>query len=182
MNRSRALFLDRDGVINIDHGHVFQPDRFEFVDGIFDLVKLANRQGYLVFIVTNQAGIGRGYFTEKDFHGLMEWVCREFGARDGHIEKVYFCPDHPEHGIGIHKRDSEFRKPRPGMILAAADEFGVDLTASVSVGDKDSDIEAGMVAGIKCNILYRPGTDGRASDATRIVVKHLREIHPYLKS
>jgi D-glycero-D-manno-heptose 1,7-bisphosphate phosphatase len=154
-----ALFLDRDGVINIDHAYVHKPDNFEFVDGVFELCRQARRLGYLIFVVTNQAGIGRGYYTEQDFHALTGWMCSRFESEGAAIDKVYFCPFHPEHGIGAYKLDSPFRKPGPGMILQAADEFGVDLARSVLVGDNETDIRAGLAAGVGCTVLYRHGDE-----------------------
>jgi D-glycero-D-manno-heptose 1,7-bisphosphate phosphatase len=143
-----ALFLDRDGVVNVDYDYVHKKEDFHFVDGIFELVATANRAGYLVVIVTNQAGIGRGYYTEADFHVLMDWVKAEFEARGAHIDGVYFCPFHPEHGIGPYRQESEHRKPGPGMLLQAAQELEIDLPASIMVGDKRSDMEAGKAAGL----------------------------------
>src|SRR5690606_25131903 len=91
----RALFLDRDGVINVDHGYVHRKEHFEFIDGIFELVAEAVARNFLVIIVTNQAGIGRGYYTEEQFQILMEWVRSEFARRAGRIDDVYFCTYHP---------------------------------------------------------------------------------------
>src|SRR4029079_2746485 len=96
----KALFLDRDGVINIDRGYVCAQDDFEFVDGIFDVCRHATSLGYLIIVVTNQAGIGRGYYSEEDFTQLPEWMCRAFGEQGAPIAKVYFCPFHPEFGVG----------------------------------------------------------------------------------
>jgi D-glycero-D-manno-heptose 1,7-bisphosphate phosphatase len=151
-----ALFLDRDGVINVDHAYVHRPQDFHFIDGIFDLARHARGAGYRLFVVTNQAGIARGYYTEDDFHRLTSWMCERFEAELAPIDKVYYCPYHAEHGIGHYKVDSPLRKPRPGMILQAAAEFNLDLTRSVLVGDMDTDIEAGMAAGVGRNLLYRP--------------------------
>jgi D-glycero-D-manno-heptose 1,7-bisphosphate phosphatase len=148
-----ALFLDRDGVINVDHGYVFRQSDFEFTEGIFDLCRHAKSAGYLIFVVTNQAGIGRGLYSEDDFHDLTRWMCHVFVREGCAIDKVYFCPTHPEHGIGRYKVESPRRKPFPGMILEAAAEFDVDLTRSVLLGDKRSDIEAGQAAGIRQNVL-----------------------------
>jgi D-glycero-D-manno-heptose 1,7-bisphosphate phosphatase len=156
LSRRSALFLDRDGVINLDHAYVHKPDNFEFVDGIFDLCRFAKRHGYLIFVVTNQAGIGRGYYTERDFWSLTEWMMEKFREKGCAIDKVYFCPSHPEHGIGKYKTESTFRKPGPGMILQARDEFNVDLGRSILVGDKESDISAGITAGIQTNVLFLP--------------------------
>ena len=154
MKRRPALFLDRDGVVNIDRAYVHEQEDFEFVDGIFELCRHARSQGYLIFVVTNQAGIARGYYSEDDFLRLTQWMCERFVAEGAAIDKVYFCPFHPEHGIGRYKLDSPFRKPGPGMILQAAEEFGVDLAASVLVGDMATDIQAGIAAGVGCNLLY----------------------------
>jgi D-glycero-D-manno-heptose 1,7-bisphosphate phosphatase len=150
---SKALFLDRDGVINIDHGYVHKPEDFEFVQGIFDLVRVAKTKGYKVIVVTNQAGIGRSYYTEEQFQALTDWMCDQFKRNGGCIDAVYFCPFHPEHGVGNYKRESECRKPAPGMLLQAQKEHDIDLEASIFVGDKPSDMAAGQAAGVG-NILY----------------------------
>jgi D-glycero-D-manno-heptose 1,7-bisphosphate phosphatase len=152
------LFLDRDGVINVDHAYVCTQDQFEFIEGIFELCRRAKELGYLIFVITNQAGIGRGYYTEQDFLEFTEWMCGIFEARGATIDKVYYCPFHPEYGVGRYKMDSPFRKPGPGMILQAAEEFGVDLKHSVLVGDKESDIGAGLAAGVGCNLFYCPSS------------------------
>ena len=175
----RALFLDRDGVINIDHGYVYRQDQFEFVNGIFDLCRKAVALDYLVFVVTNQAGIGRGYFTENEFHELTEWMCRVFLAQEVKIERVYFCPFHPEHGVGDYKRESDFRKPGPGMILEAAREYGLDLASSVLVGDKETDMAAGFAAGVGRNILYCPLGHAKIRSSA-LVMDDLLEIGNYL--
>lgn len=156
LSRHPALFLDRDGVINVDRAYVSRQEDFQFVDGIFELCRFARQLGYLIFVVTNQAGIGRGYYTEQDFLRLSDWMCGVFNAQGIVIDRVYFCPSHPEHGVGEHKVDSPYRKPGPGMILQAAEEFDVDLTRSVLVGDKETDIRAGITAGVGVNVLYCP--------------------------
>jgi D-glycero-D-manno-heptose 1,7-bisphosphate phosphatase len=153
LSQHRALFLDRDGVINVDHGYVYQRESFEFVTGIFELCKHAKTLGYLIFVVTNQAGIGRGYYSEQEFLSLTEWMCDVFVEQGAPIDGVYFCPYHPD-GVGVYKMDSPFRKPAPGMILQAASDFDVDLNGSILVGDKDSDIQAGIAAGVGSNLFY----------------------------
>ena len=147
MNRP-ALFLDRDGVINVDHGYVHTPENFQFIEGVFDLVAAANQAGYLVVVVTNQAGIGRAYYSEAQFHELTHWMMARFAEHGGQIDRVYFCPCHPEHGIGEYRRESEFRKPAPGMLLQAQSELSIDLGQSIFIGDKRSDMAAGRAAGI----------------------------------
>jgi D-glycero-D-manno-heptose 1,7-bisphosphate phosphatase len=182
MKLRRALFLDRDGVVNVDRGYVHRPEDIEFVDGIFDLCRAARQLGHLIFIVTNQAGIGRGYFTEQDFQRLSAWMCTVFENEGGPIDRVYFSPYHPEHGIGSYKIDSPMRKPGPGMILQATKEFGVHLAGSVSVGDKESDVEAGIAAGVGQNLLYCPSMTARpAHSAADAILGSLAEVVPFLQ-
>lgn len=182
LSRRPALFLDRDGVINIDHAYVCKPEDFEFVDGIFELCRAARRLGYMIFVVTNQAGIGRGYYTEQDFLKLTEWMSGVFNAQGVIIDKVYFCPSHPEHGVGKYKVNSPFRKPGPGMILQAAEEFEVDLARSVVVGDKETDIQAGVAAGVGCNLLYLPsGSLDEIESAASAVVGRLADVGKFFE-
>jgi D-glycero-D-manno-heptose 1,7-bisphosphate phosphatase len=163
-----ALFLDRDGVINIDHAYVVRTEDFDFVPGIFDLVRAAHRAGRPVFVVTNQAGIGRGLYTEDDFAALTRWMCARFEAEGAPIARVYHCPSHPTAGIGRYKVDSPWRKPNPGMILQARDDFGLDLARSALVGDKASDIEAGQAAGLGLNLLLGDGPAPPALNFQRV--------------
>lgn len=173
-----ALFLDRDGVINVDHGYVFKPEDVEFVDGIFELVSVAKKEGYLIVVVTNQAGIGRGYYSEKDFHSLMDWMNARFVEYGGEIDAIYFCPFHPEFGIGAYHRESECRKPAPGMLLQAVQDLDIDLKRSIFVGDKPSDMAAGHAAGVGTS-LHLGGTVG---EATCLPIVHLHDVLPYLTS
>lgn len=152
----RALFLDRDGVINVDHGYVHEKEHFEYVDGIFDLCRAAVENGYDLFVITNQAGIGRGYYSESQFNALTDWMLGEFERAGIVIKQVYHSPYHPEHGVGEFRQDSFCRKPNPGMILQAANDHHLDLPASVLIGDKESDLQAGRAAGVGCNILFDP--------------------------
>lgn len=159
MNRP-ALFLDRDGVVNEDLGYVHRVEDFVFVEGIFDLCRWAQSEGFDIFIVTNQAGIARGYYSEEDFNHLTQWMVGRFAEEGVSIRKVYFCPYHPTAGKGQYLRDAECRKPRPGMILAAQKEFGVDLAGSILIGDRDSDLEAGRRAGVGELIKFLGATEG----------------------
>lgn len=182
MSLRPALFLDRDGVINVDHGYVCKREEFEFIGGIFDLCRTAKRLGYAVFVVTNQAGIGRGYYTERDFLELTDWMCGVFREEGVGIDKVYFCPFHPVHGVGPYKVESSDRKPGPGMILQAAGEFGVNLTRSVLVGDKETDIQAGIAAGVGCNLLYCPPNSGHHEySAANAVIGDLAHVAAVLR-
>ena len=172
MTLHKALFLDRDGVINIDHGYVHKREDFVFVEGIRELVKTAQSKGYQVLIVTNQSGIGRGYYSEEAFTELMDWLRHEMP-----YDAYYYCPYHPEHGLGDYKRDSEDRKPNPGMILRAAAEHGVDLARSLLIGDGETDIEAAKKAGIGTSILFHAHPETTAADA---IITHLNEAAKYL--
>jgi D-glycero-D-manno-heptose 1,7-bisphosphate phosphatase len=151
-----ALFLDRDGVINVNHGYVHTAEATEFIPGIFDLVARAHAAGRVVVVVTNQAGIGRGYYTEAQFAAYTAWMQAEFAARGAPIARVYFCPDHPEHGIGAYRRETPMRKPGPGMLLQAAAELQLDLARSMLVGDAESDIQAGRSAGLGRTVRFHP--------------------------
>ena len=143
-SKTKAVFLDRDGVINIDKSYVYKIEEFEFVDGIFDSLKEYQKDGYLLVIVTNQSGIGRGYYTEDDFQKLTSYMLDELKKEDIDIAKVYHCNHSPEEGC-------ECRKPSPGMLLKAKDEFNIDMKNSIMIGDKESDMEAGRRAGVgKC--------------------------------
>lgn len=150
----KALFLDRDGVINIEKNYVYKIEDFEFIDGIFELTKSFQDKGYLIIVITNQAGIGRGYYTEEDFHILNDWMIDQFKQKGITINDVYFCPFHPTHGIGEYKRDSFDRKPNPGMILTAKNQYDINLSESILIGDKDSDIQAGEAARVGKCILH----------------------------
>lgn len=166
---AQALFLDRDGVINVDYGYVHQPAEFEFVEGIFDISATAQKLGYKIVVVTNQAGIGRGYYSEQQFLDLMQWMHAEFIQRQIVISAVYHCPFHPVHGVGDYKRESEDRKPGPGMLLRAARDLGLDLFRSAMIGDKVTDMEAATRAGVGLRILFDPHALGLGGGAKGLV-------------
>jgi D-glycero-D-manno-heptose 1,7-bisphosphate phosphatase len=139
----KALFIDRDGVINIDKVHVFLRKDFEFTPGIFDLCRSYLGKGFLLIVITNQAGIAKGIYSEDDFQKLTDWMIGEFKNYGITISKVYHCPHHPDI-----TGPCECRKPKPGMILEAKKEFDLDLSQSVLIGDKETDLQAGRSAGI----------------------------------
>lgn len=144
----RAFFLDRDGVINVDHGYVNSPENFEFISGVFEACRLIVKQGYKIVVVTNQAGIGRGFYSEEQFHKLTKWMIEEFSQHGVEISDVQFCPHHESAGLGQYKLECFYRKPNPGMILKSAEKLNINLAESVLVGDKKSDIDAARNAGI----------------------------------
>jgi D-glycero-D-manno-heptose 1,7-bisphosphate phosphatase len=173
-----AVFLDRDGVINQERDYVHKIDEFHFIDGVFDACQEMSKAGYRLIIITNQAGIARGYYTEDEFHYLTKWMLDEFRQRGIEIDDVYYCPHHPVHGVGKYRRDCDCRKPAPGMILRAAKEHSLDLQRSVLVGDKVSDIEGGRAAGIGCCVLVLTGHPLSAADTGRAdnVFADLRDV------
>jgi len=150
----KALFLDRDGVININHGYISDIKDFIFIPEIFQLIRDANNLDYLVFVITNQSGIGRGFFTEEDFKSLSSWMLNKLSEKGANIHKIYFSPFHPTNGKGKYLKDDFSRKPNPGMIIDAAKEFNLDLEQSLLVGDSISDIIAGNRARIKTNLYF----------------------------
>jgi len=152
--KNKALFLDRDGVINVDYGHVGKIENFHFIDGIFELCQEAQSKGYLIVIVTNQAGIAKGKYTEEQFLELTKWMENEFLNYKIKIAKTYYCPYHEKAAIKQYKQDSFDRKPNPGMLLKAIKEFNIDPRKSIMIGDKESDIEAAEVAEISNIILF----------------------------
>lgn len=148
MTTRRALFLDKDGVINVDHGYVCTPERTAFIGGIFDLCRATTRLDFLNIVITNQAGIARGYYTEQQFLAYMDWMRGEFSVRGARLDAVYYCPHHPEHGDGEYLRDCDCRKPKPGLILAAQRDWDIELSHSLLLGDSASDFAAGAAAGV----------------------------------
>jgi len=157
MTTRSAVFLDRDGVINEENGYVHTINKFRFIDGVFDACRGMSKAGYQLVIISNQAGIARGYYTEEDYYSLTTWMLNEFRRRDIQIAGVYHCPHHPDHGLGPYRRVCDCRKPAPGMILRAAKELALDLRYSVLIGDKATDIDAGRAAGVGCCVLLLSG-------------------------
>jgi D-glycero-D-manno-heptose 1,7-bisphosphate phosphatase len=145
---NKALFLDRDGVINKDFGHVYRIEDFEFIEGIFELCELAILKGFLIIIITNQAGIGKSYYSDEDFQNLNNWMVKKFKEKNITITKVYYCPHRPEENCTC-------RKPNPGMIIKAIEDYSIDTSKSILIGDKTSDIIAGERAKIKNTFLFK---------------------------
>lgn len=158
MTLKKAAFLDRDGVINIDHAYVHTPEEFTFIDGVFEACRKLQSAGYLLIIATNQSGIGRGYYSEEDFTYLCDWMKAQFAQNGVEIDDIFFCPHHPQKALEKYRCECNCRKPKPGMLLAAQQKWSIDMKASLMVGDKVSDMQAAAAAGIGTRILV--GKDG----------------------
>ncbi len=148
-NMISAVFLDRDGVINFDHGYVSTWEQFEFLPGAPGALRELQDAGYLLIIVSNQSGIGRGYYSERDLHTLNQAIAEYLDSTLGvTLSGFYHCPHHPTEAEGEFRQQCDCRKPAPGMIQQAVLDHGIDVKTSLLVGDKDSDIEAGRAAGV----------------------------------
>lgn len=171
---SRALFLDRDGVINVDHGYVHRIADFEFLPGVFVTARAAIELGYRLIVATNQAGIARGYFGVADFEALTRWMCERFEAEGAPITAVYYCPFHADGRDEWRVADHPDRKPNPGMLLRAMREHALDPRTSVLLGDQPSDVAAARRANLRAAALFVLGdavADADA-DADAIVRSH----------
>jgi D-glycero-D-manno-heptose 1,7-bisphosphate phosphatase len=165
--RRPAAFLDRDGVINLDHGYVYRREDFNFVPGVLAAAADLARTGHALVVVTNQSGIGRGLYSEADFHRLTDWMRNEFAAAGAPLAGVYFCPHHPTDAQGDYQRDCDCRKPAPGLLLQAARELDLDLAHSIMFGDRRSDLQAAAAAGVPRRVLL--GTDGAVVPAADVL-------------
>jgi D-glycero-D-manno-heptose 1,7-bisphosphate phosphatase len=146
----RAVFLDRDGTLNVERHYLHDPDKLEIIPGTGPALRLLVDAGFALFIVTNQSGIGRGYYTEADMHAVNEKMSEVLAVDGVQFKKIYFAPESPED-------ESSGRKPSPKFLQDAADEFGIDLAQSYMVGDKTADLQCGWNAGVKKSILVRTG-------------------------
>lgn len=155
----KAVFLDRDGVINIDHGYVYQKEDFEWIPGVLESCKKLTDLGYLLVIITNQSGIARGFYTEEALNRLNDWVKDEFARAKAPLSGIFYCPHHPSEGNEPYRKDCDCRKPKPGLILQAQESLDIDLSCSVFFGDKKSDMLAATSAKIPTRVLL--GTNGQ---------------------
>ncbi len=152
-----AVFIDRDGVINVDRGYVHKRDDFEYIDGVFEATKKLKEMGYLLVLVTNQSGIARGMFTEDQFEILTEWMDWNFADNGVDFDGIYYCPHHPEATVEKYKEACDCRKPNPGMLVSAQRFLDIDMENSIMIGDKKEDMMAAQAAGVGTRILVRTG-------------------------
>jgi D-glycero-D-manno-heptose 1,7-bisphosphate phosphatase len=145
----KAAFFDRDGVINVNHGYVHTIADFQFMDGVIELMLYVQSLGYEVVVVTNQSGIARGMYTEEQFTQLNQWMCAQLLEQGVVITDTYYCPHHPSAGHSALTQDCTCRKPKPGMLLQAADKHGYDLLQSILIGDNKSDMQCAINAQLR---------------------------------
>ncbi len=156
LSQRAALFLDRDGVINVDVGHAHKPEQIEWNPGIFELIASANRSGYLVVIITNQAGIAKGLYSVETFLQLSTWMGEQIARHGGRIDDIEFCPHHPDGIIEEYTKVCDCRKPKPGMLKKLIERHSIDVTRSILIGDKATDIMAGWAVDVADCYLFSP--------------------------
>ena len=154
---NRAVFFDRDGVLNEEVGYLWQAENFRWIDGAREAVKFCNEHGFLTVVVTNQGGIARGLYTGADVDALHGFVQRELAQIGAHIDAFYYCPHHPEGVVEEFSVVCSCRKPKPGLILRACRELDIDPAQSILFGDSERDIQAAHAAGLRDGIFFNGG-------------------------
>lgn len=156
----QAIFFDRDGVLNEEVGYLWEVDKFKWIDGAREAIKLCNERGILTVVVTNQSGIARGYYTSKEVDALHDFMQRSLSEVGAHIDGFCYCPHHPDFS-----GECSCRKPKPGMILKACEDFNINPAQAIMFGDSQSDIEAAKAAGLRDGIFF---TSGNLLEAVKV--------------
>ncbi|GAA0351482.1 D-glycero-beta-D-manno-heptose 1,7-bisphosphate 7-phosphatase [Morganella psychrotolerans] len=179
-----AVFLDRDGTINIDTGYLHESDDFQFIDNAIEAMQTIKQMGYALIIVTNQSGIARGMFTEDQFMHLTEWMDWSLADRGVDLDGIYYCPHHPEGTVEEYRQVCNCRKPEPGMLLDAQQQLDIDMSNSYMVGDKFEDMQAGRAAKVGKTVLVRTGKPltEEAEAAADIVINSIADLPALLKA
>ena len=142
-----AVFLDRDGTVNVEVHYLSDPDQVELLPKVAETISMLNARGIPVVVVTNQAGIARGYFEERQLSEIHQRLFELLGRQNAKLDGVYFCPHHPTEGLGDYRVACGCRKPQPGMLMRASLDLGIDLGRSLMIGDREGDLQAGATAG-----------------------------------
>jgi D-glycero-D-manno-heptose 1,7-bisphosphate phosphatase len=173
--QTKAIFLDRDGVINKEKNYLYKKEVFEFIEGVFESCKYFQEIGYQLIIVTNQSGIARGYYQVEDFHQLTKWMLKYFNDRGIEILDVFFCPHGPDSTCNC-------RKPKPGMLLEAKEKYNINMESSWMIGDKEADVGAANAAGIENTILVKTGHDiDEDNSKARFILKSMQDTIELIK-
>lgn len=174
-----VIFLDRDGTMNEEVNYLHRPEDLRILPGVPEAVRMWNERGYRVVVVTNQAGVARGYYTEADVEILHEYLNRQLDKKGAHVDHFFYCPHHPEYGIGEYKKECRCRKPQTGMFEMAEAYYQVDKSRSFMVGDKLIDVEAGKNYGIR-GILVGTGYGAVERDRAKLEETSKGEELPYV--
>lgn len=169
-HEKKVAFLDRDGVINVEKNYTYRIEDFEYTSRCLHGLRMLQESGYELVVVTNQAGIARGFYTECDYQKLTNWYLRDLGRKGINILKVYHCPHHPDGIVENLSIVCDCRKPKAGMLIAAGREYAIDVKSSIIVGDKSSDIAAGICFGLRTQNCFRVAAGNRVKNSCRGVV------------
>ena len=173
--QKKAIFLDRDGVINKEKNYLYQKKDFEFIDGVFEACRYFQKIGYQLIVVTNQSGIARSYYQKEDFYKLTKWMLKQFENQGIKILDVFFCPHGPESTCNC-------RKPNPGMLLEAKEKHKIDMKNSWMIGDKEADVGAANAAGIENTILVKTGHDiDETNSNAKFILKSIKNTLDIIK-
>ncbi len=172
---NKAVFLDRDGVINVDKGYVHKIEDFEYLDGAIENLRKYQAQGYLLIIITNQSGIARGYFTEGEYLQLQEWMIKNLKSKGITITACYYCPHHPEALIPRYRCKCDCRKPKTGLFYKAAEEYHIDLDSSLVIGDNERDLSICKVTKAKGLLIKDSWDNFKAYDQALYIVEDKRK-------
>lgn len=167
MKKRPAVFFDRDGVLNLDRGYLYKTEELEWMPGAIEAIKLLYDRGYFVFVVTNQSGVARGFFEEEDVYALHSYMAEEVEKHNAVIHSFYFCPHHPEGETEKYRKACKCRKPLPGLIEQACQEWPVDLAASFLIGDMQRDLDAAKAVGIPGYLFF----EGNLYDFVQDILK-----------
>ena len=172
----KVIFLDRDGVINKEVGYLHKIEDFEFIDGVFKACLYFQSLNYQIIVITNQSGIGRGYYDEGDFHIVNNWMLEQFKNQGIKILNVFFCPHDPE-------SNCDCRKPKPGMFNQANDKYGIDMENSWLIGDKEADIASANAAGIQNTVLVKSGHEiNEKNSKAKFILDSIKQVKAAIKS